>query len=76
MGNGDREADKARIHEANDRTVKALLDYLLTSKGFTGYFVGRVVQGKIEMLKFEHTHPIDGHGRMGHALVRHDADRL
>lgn len=75
MGNGDRKPDEASIHEANDRTVRQLLDYLLTSKGFTGYFSGRCVNGKIEILKFEHTHPVDSHGEMKEA-VRHDPEKL
>ncbi len=75
MGNGDRQADAAKIHEANDRCVRQILDYLLTSQGYTGNFSGRVVNGKIEVLKFEHTHLIDDHGKMGRA-VRHDPENL
>ncbi len=75
MGNGVREVDRAKIHEANDRCMRQFLDYLLTSHGYTGNFSGRCVNGKIEMLKFDHTHPGDSHGRMGPA-ARHDPDNL
>lgn len=75
MGNGDTKRDTAKIFEANQRTMQQLLDYLLTSEGFTGNFSGRCFLGKIEMLKLEHTHPVDSHGRMGPA-ARHDPEKL
>lgn len=75
MGNGDKKPDRAKIYEANRRTVDQLLDYLLTAKGFTGYFIGRAELGKIKMLEYRHTHPVDDYGR-AHAAVRHDPDIL
>ena len=75
MGNGDRQKDVTKIYEANRRTADQLLDYLLTSHGFTGYFSGRCVDGRIVLMKFEHTHPVDAHGDMKEA-VRHDPEKL
>lgn len=76
MGNGDTKRDTAKIFEANQRLVSKILDYLLTASGYTGYFSGRVRDGRIELVKFEHTHLVDGHGKMGSADLRHDPDRL
>lgn len=75
MGNGDKKEDRAKIHEANVRTTDGMLDYLLTAHGYTGYVISRVERGKIKMVEYRHTHPIDSHGRMAQA-VRHDPDRL
>ena len=55
--------DKPEIHAANFRAVETLLNFLLTGGGYTGYFIGRAERGKIRMIEYRHTHPVDERGR-------------